>query len=371
MEVEKTLRMNVGHGESSYASNSLIQESVIRKSETVLQDTIKGMVKTEAAFSKSFVLADIGCGPGTNTLLLASMVIDIVLELRKENNHKAPQFQVCLNDLFGNDFNSIFQLLPNFYAKLKKEKGENIGSCFVSANPGSFYGRLFPDESLHLVHSSWAVHWLSQIPEGIENNKDNIYMATSSPPNVFEAYEKQFQTDFIKFLQMRSKELVHGGCMVLTFLGRSSVDPTTNENGGRILELLSQSLLDMVKEGKVQESDLHSFNIPNYTPCEDEVSKAVHNEGSFSLDTYNVFQGNWDPRDTDFTNVKDSDEKSHIHAKNCTTALRTVYESLLTSHFGNLLNIDVLFQKLTMKVAEDLANKKIRHLNIVISLTRK
>ncbi|KAL7593440.1 S-adenosyl-L-methionine:benzoic acid/salicylic acid carboxyl methyltransferase 3 [Lactuca sativa] len=371
MEVENTLHMKVGDGESSYASNSFLQEIVIRKTLHVLKHTIKGMVNLETAFSKVFVLADLGCGTGTNTLLLASMVIDLVLELCKEINLKTPQFQVFLNDLFGNDFNTIFQLLPKFRANLKKEKGENFGSCFVSAIPGSFYRRLFPDESLHLVHSSYSVHWLSQVPEGIENNKTNIYMARTSPPNVFEAYGKQFHTDFIKFLELRAKEVVRGGCMVLTFLGRSSADPTTDD-GCRLMELLAQSLLDMVKEGLVEESFINSFNLPHYSPCEDEVRKAIHNEGSFCLNTFNVFQGNWDPYDTDYTNLVDlNDQISHIHAKNCAKALRAVMEPLLTSHFGNLINIDVLFQKLQMHVAEDLANKKTRYFNIAISLSKK
>jgi jasmonate O-methyltransferase len=29
--------------------------------------------------------------------------------------------------------------------------------------PGSFYGRLFPAETLHLVCSSLCLHWLSQV----------------------------------------------------------------------------------------------------------------------------------------------------------------------------------------------------------------
>ncbi|KAI3496624.1 hypothetical protein L1887_38994 [Cichorium endivia] len=121
-----------------------------------------------------------------------------------------------------------------------------MGSCFVSAILGSFYGRLFPDESLHVVHASYVVHWLSQVPGGIENNKGNVYMGKTSPLNVFAAYGKQFHTDFIKFLQLRSKEIVRGGCMVLTFLGRNSADPTTDDCC-RHLELLAHSLLCMVK----------------------------------------------------------------------------------------------------------------------------
>ncbi|KAI3495088.1 hypothetical protein L1887_37236 [Cichorium endivia] len=352
-------------------SSGLIRfETAIRKTLPVLKRTIKGMVNHDVDFSKCFVLADLGCGTGTNTLLFASIVIDIVIELCKEYNHKAPQLQVCLNDLFGNDFNSIFRLLPNFHANLEKENGEFLGSCFVSVIPGSFYRRLFPDESLHFVHSSYAVHWLSQVPEGIENNKGNIFMAKTSPLNVFEAYKKQFHTDFINFLQLRSKEIVRGGCMVLTFLGRNSSDPTTDDCC-RFFELLAQSLLCMVKEGMVEESYIHSFNLPCYAPCEDEVRNAIHNDGSFSLDTFNVFQGNWDPYDTDYTNTVDLNEQSYIHGKNCAKAIRAVTEPLLTSHFGNSINIDVLFQKFEMQVAKDLAKKKSRYFNMVVSLSRK
>lgn len=116
---------------------------------------------------------------------------------------------------------------------------------------------------------------------------------------------------------------------------------------------------------------MNSFNVPYYTPCEDEVRKAIHKEGSFFLDTFNAFQGNWDPYDTDFTNMVDLNEQiSHIHGKNCAKVVRAVSEPMLTSHFGNSINIDVLFQKFQMRVAEDLAKKKTRYFNIVISLTR-
>ncbi|PWA43957.1 SAM dependent carboxyl methyltransferase [Artemisia annua] len=136
MSVANILHMSTGDGESSYAKNSLLQ---------------------------CFKIADLGCSSGKNTLLFASNIVDIVDEVYTENNGKPPQFEVCLNDLFGNDFNNIFKMLPDFYAKFRKEKSANPGLCFVSVVPGSFHGRLFPDKSLHFVHSSYSVRWLSQV----------------------------------------------------------------------------------------------------------------------------------------------------------------------------------------------------------------
>ncbi|KAI7755672.1 hypothetical protein M8C21_030947 [Ambrosia artemisiifolia] len=207
------------------------------------------------------------------------------------------------------------------------------------------------------------------MPQGLESNGLNIYMAKTSPTNVYEAYGKQFHTDFTKFLQMRSKEVVHGGSMVLTFPGRSMVDPTS-EDSCALLGLLGQSLVDISREGLVQEQDIISFNIPMYTPCENEVRNAIENEGSFSITNMNNFKVNWDPNDTDFTSMNDSNELNQIHGKNTAKMMRAVLEPLLASHFGNSI-IDVLFKKLEKNVAEYLSKKKPRQFFINISMTKK
>lgn len=86
-----------------------------------------------------------------------------------------------------------------------------------------------------------------QVPEGLESNKGNIYMASTSPQAVLKAYHEQFQQDFSLFLKCRSEELVAGGRMVLTILGRRSDDPSSKECC-YIWELLAMALNDMVFE---------------------------------------------------------------------------------------------------------------------------
>ncbi|KAJ0739791.1 putative salicylate carboxymethyltransferase [Helianthus annuus] len=76
--------------------------------------------------------------------------------------------------------------------------------------------------------------------------------------------------------------------MILTFAGRSMPDPAS-EDCCDIWELLAKSLVDMVKEGLVQESIVHSFNIPQYTPFEDKVKDVIQKQGSFSLHSLNGF----------------------------------------------------------------------------------
>ncbi|MFS7984145.1 putative methyltransferase [Helianthus anomalus] len=160
-----------------------VMETTIWQAVPFLKHLIKGLAIHDV-FDECFTVSELGCSYGKNTLLVASNIIDIVHEVCQENYRKV-QFQMCLNDLFGNDF--------------KKDKGESFGPCFVSAVPGSFYQRLFPDQCLHLGHNTNSNHWLSQVPHGLESNGSNIFIAKTSPPNVCQAYENQFHTDFKNF----------------------------------------------------------------------------------------------------------------------------------------------------------------------------
>ncbi|PWA73415.1 jasmonic acid carboxyl methyltransferase [Artemisia annua] len=105
-------------------------------------------------------VADLGCSSGPNSLTVISKIIHLAVTASRQMGRPVPELRVSLNDLPGNDFNDVFESLPGLYKKVKNDNG--IESCYVSGVPGSFYGRLFPDKSLHFVHSSSSLHWLSQ-----------------------------------------------------------------------------------------------------------------------------------------------------------------------------------------------------------------
>ncbi|OMP06216.1 SAM dependent carboxyl methyltransferase [Corchorus olitorius] len=121
-------------------------------------------------------------------------------------------------------------------------------------------------------------------------------------------------------------------------------------------------------QGLVEESDVDSFNMPYYTPCQEEILEIVEKEGSFDIDKLEIFQVDWDPED-DFsdTNFVFNKYKSGQNVAKC---IRAVTESLLASHFGKNI-IEDLFSRYAENVADHLSVEKTKFVNVVISLIRK
>ncbi|MFX6532664.1 class I SAM-dependent methyltransferase [Acinetobacter baumannii] len=363
--------MNAGDGETSYAKNSGYQKIVMSKTFPVLDETIKDMLNDHVGFPKSFKMVDFGCSSGPNSLLAVSHIINSIEDLCKEKNitnNDLPEFEVFLNDLPSNDFNNLFKLLP-------KEIEEKKGRYFLYGLPGSFYDILLPKKSIHFAYSSYSIHWLSHIPEGLaKNNKTNIYMTMESPPEVYEAYANQYQRDFSRFLSYRAEEILPGGRLVLTFIGRSVKDPSTKDEFP-VFRLLGKTLADMITEVAGKMDDLYSFNVPFYAPCIQEVETAIQAEESFTLDKIHIFRVRMDVNDKDTDDVEDEQENplffnNYRRGKVVANHVRPFMEPMLASHFGSSI-IDDLFARYANKFAEHLRTEKLEHLNIVISLSRK
>lgn len=137
------------------------QRNVMLKAMPLVEERVRAFYGR--SFPKYFAVADLGCSSGPNSLLAVTGVIETLTGLCNQGGHSPPEVLLFLNDLPGNDFNSVFTSLPSFYENLKQKNKLISSNCFISAMPGSFYGRLFPSRSLHFVHSSYSVHWLSQV----------------------------------------------------------------------------------------------------------------------------------------------------------------------------------------------------------------
>ncbi|XP_071724900.1 probable methyltransferase TCM_000331 [Rutidosis leptorrhynchoides] len=347
MVVKNILHMKGGDGANSYATNSIFQETAIMKTKPILEETIRSMFINTSPMPICFRMADLGCSSGPNALLVISHIMDIIhqiCEVENVTHDRTSELQVFLNDLIGNDFNSLFNFIPNFYKKLENAKGEWSSRCFISAVPGSFYGRLFPNKSLHFFYSAFSTHWLSKVPDCYLMNKGNLYMARS-----------------------RSMEIVCGGRMMFTMIGRNTLDPRTSDCCYPY-ELLTKCLYELIPEGLVQEADIDTFDLPYYTPHKEEVKKIVEMEGSFTIDKLETIEINLDPRD-DVSNKDFVFDELEV-GKNVSNCIRAVTEAMFVSHFGDAI-IEDLFAKYAKYVGQNWLKEKVTTTNIVISFTKK
>ncbi|KAI3877812.1 hypothetical protein MKW92_013427 [Papaver armeniacum] len=380
-KVIQNVHMNGGTGETSYSANSSVQKRAILLTRSIVEEAVmdilaklynstNDIVSETSTFKPkktTIGIAELGCSSGPNALLVVSHVLDTIYTKHYEFGSLTPEILVFLNDLPGNDFNTLFKDVGGFRDALKRTKGDSFGPCLVAGMPGTFYGRLFPSDTLHIVHSSYSLQWLSQVPEGVEKtNKGNFYIAKSSPPSVITAYLNQFKNDFRAFLECRSEELVDGGKMVLTLVGRSGSDPTSKDCCS-FWELLALSAHDMVLQGAIEEEKLNLFNIPNYFPSPEEVKSVIQSEGSFTINQLETFHVNWDGSDPK------GDDNSVINrlksSYDAANILRAVSEPLLATQFGEEI-MDKLYGRFRERIADYATKEKTEFTNLVIYMTK-
>uniref|UniRef100_A0A2C9W0I6 Uncharacterized protein n=1 Tax=Manihot esculenta TaxID=3983 RepID=A0A2C9W0I6_MANES len=304
-------------------------------------------------FPDCLIMADLGCSSGRNAFLVLSQIIDVMIkaaESHKSKQQPPPSLQAFLNDLPGNDFNTLFRSWPSFYSKLRDEKRSKFGGCFVAGAPGSFYSRLFPDNSLHFVHSSYAIMWLSEAPKLL--NEGNICIAKTSNPAVYKSYFEQFRGDF---------RLIPGGRMVLTTMGSiKSDDPLT------IWEFVGLKLNDMALEGLIEKEKLDKFNLPYYAATAEEIKRVIEEEESLRLERLEAFKMDWDAYIKKADPELDKKARAAIFASN----IRAVGEPILASHFGEAM-MDDLFRRFEEDVLHYRDIHNCQYINIVISLSKK
>ncbi|KAM7264396.1 hypothetical protein ACFE04_002079 [Oxalis oulophora] len=352
--------MNGGMGDKSYAKNSSLQNGQLK--------TIMPLLEQAAAdfsynhFPDCLTIADLGCSSGSNALTPISNIMQIIYSRRREIGKSTPEFNVFLNDLPENDFNTVFESLPEFQEKMRKQNGPDFGPLYIGGVPGSFYERLFASKSLHFVHSSSSLHWLSQVPPELQSNslvnKGKIFISKTTPSEVIDAYFRQFKRDFASFLRSRSIEVAPGGRMVLTFKCRRTADPTPDECC-MLWDYLAQAIQDLVAEGLIEEEKLDTYNAPYFEAYVEDIRALIEEDGGFTVDRLEVKAMPWDGG-----SGLDRAKLSIVMSK----GIRAVQENMFERHFGHQV-IDRLFQRFREIIATD--TKEVDHCSVVLSLIRK
>uniref|UniRef100_A0A2N9IK40 Uncharacterized protein n=1 Tax=Fagus sylvatica TaxID=28930 RepID=A0A2N9IK40_FAGSY len=329
--------MKGGDGPYSYAHNSSYQRQGVEIARVLINEAIAEKLDIDQFFSSStssklFNIADLGCSVGPNTIIAVENIINSV-KLKYQSfgpNQEVLEFQVFFNDHASNDFNTLFKSLPSD----KK--------YFAAGVPGLFQGRLFPKASLHFVHSSYALHWLSKVPKELIDkkspawNKGRIFY-NNAPNEVREAYSAQFSKDIESFLNVRAQELITGGLMTLIIL--CVPDGSSSQcSKFALFDLLGACLNEMSDVGLLSEDKVDSFNFPQYHPTRQELETLVKRNSCFSIERMEPL-------------IFPERIRMALDVQMVILQLRAAWEELIKGHFGNDI-IDELFDLFKKKIVE-------------------
>ncbi|CAN4114014.1 unnamed protein product [Withania somnifera] len=297
--------MNTGNGPYSYSKNSFLQKEVLDSAKEMVRDAIiRNLdIKIMSSSSNTFHISELGCSIGPNTFVAMQHVVEALkdkfFQVTNSTNN-IPEFQVFFNDHVTNDFNTLFRSLPIHR------------SYYAFGVPGSFHG--------------------------------------ASNIEVMNAYVAQFEKDMEVFFNARAEEIVPGGMMVL-------ISPQSSE---RLMNFFGSSLMDLVNEGKLDESLVNSFNLPVYFPSPEDMTKVVEKNGCFSIER-----------------IEFSYPKSRLvdeaDAKTLMINLRSVLEGVFIHHFGSEIAEEV-FTRTILKSDEISAWMKTNYkksCQLFVSLKRK
>ncbi|KAI4352139.1 hypothetical protein L6164_006420 [Bauhinia variegata] len=356
--VAASFPMISGESPHSYTKNSSHQRILIEASKDLINEAIEDNFDIETiclSGTKTIGIADLGCSVGQNTLVAVQNIIESI-ENKHMSNNQNPQsleFQVLFNDHSSNDFNTLFtSLTPS-------------RKYYAAGVPGSFYHRLFPKSSLHFVHCSYALQWMSQVPKQVLDSKspswdkNNIHYMNASE-ELHEAYSAQYKNDMESFLNARAEELVVGGLIVI-------VVPSVPKKfiPSKTLQAMSYGfnescLSEMVKLELISQEEVDSFYIPHYYPTSEELEALIKKNGNFSIERMIVLN-----RHMGF--ICPSVEWA-------VGTVRAVTEALFKEKFGDKA-IDQLYERYTVKLTENfrLFESKFRELEdlFVILKNRK
>jgi hypothetical protein len=193
------------------------------------------------------VVADLGAAGGRNEL----RPMRVAIEALREAGVTAP-VTVVHTDIPSNDFSSLFQTIehdPDTYL--------DLGGVYPLAAGRSFYGRIFPPQSLTLAWSSIAVHWISRVPAPIHGH---VYspMATGEARA---AFREQSAADWRLFLESRAVELRPGAEMVV--VGGANRDDGLS-GAEALMGALDAAIGEEVSAGALSRAECDYMSIPTW-----------------------------------------------------------------------------------------------------------
>ncbi|OBK27400.1 SAM-dependent methyltransferase [Mycobacterium asiaticum] len=234
---------------ATYTQSSRLQAAGLLPAITLFEQAAEQVPLPKAP--QPVVIADYGAATGHNSLKPMCAAIQ-VLRGRTRHDHA---ILVTHTDVPDNDFTSLFHTLaddPDSYV-------HHDAASFPSSIGRSFYQQILPTSTVNLGWTSWAIQWLSRVPEDAPEIADHVQAAYTDNLEARRAYEQQAAIDWNNFVAFRGREMCPGARLVVLTMALDE----DNEFGYRPLnEALMAALHQLVGDHLISIDELRRMVIP-------------------------------------------------------------------------------------------------------------
>ncbi|ESQ28707.1 hypothetical protein EUTSA_v10018785mg [Eutrema salsugineum] len=304
-----------GEGPESYNQHSSYQRALLEAAKEKMNEAISAKLSLDL-ISDRFSVADFGCASGPNTFVAVQNIIDAVEDKYRKETGQNPadniEFQVLFNDFTTNDFNTLFQSLPQ-------------GRRYYSAGvPGSFFERVLPKQSFHIGVINYAFHFTSKIPKGITDRDSPSWNrdmhCTGFNEAVKKAYLDQYSADTKELLDARAEELVPEGLMLIFGSCLRDGVKMSETSKGIVMDFIGDSFNDLAQQGVIEQDKVDSFSTPLYIAEEGEIRQIIKENGKFTIEA--------------FEDIIHPNSEFPLDPKILAISFRASYGAFLAAHFG-------------------------------------
>jgi cyclopropane-fatty-acyl-phospholipid synthase len=234
-----------------FDAHSVLQSEAIRAARPLIQRSAETLPMMPG--HGSLGIADYGCSQGKNSILASDYIAAALL-----NRMPARTINVYRNDLPANDFNRLFLNLASMDRTRSALSTTDHArpQIFDFAVAGSFYQRVLPSHAAHVGFSSSALHWLSRCPDVAI---DNHIVPDDAKSPAHQAYANQAKADWEAFLGHRAEELVPGGKLLVTFVGRREGAALSAHGPFRLINHVARRFVDL---GCIDRQTYQRFLLP-------------------------------------------------------------------------------------------------------------
>jgi indole-3-acetate O-methyltransferase len=237
-------------GAGYYSRATTGARDVINEAAPLIMAAVDRIPRNEAG--RAFRCADLGCADGGTSVEMWRRVL-----AHQRAREPARPIEIVYADLPRNDFSQLFRMIHG-QTDIESYYGE-IPDVYPFASGTSFHQAIFPRESLDLVFSATASHYISKVPGNIA---DHVHMVGASGEER-RAYEEAGRTEWERLLHLRARELVQGGRLVFLNFGIDEKGRYLGHTGGvSMFDTFNTLWRELAGEGVITRAEYENTNFP-------------------------------------------------------------------------------------------------------------